>query len=142
MRQAAVLHVVRIIHLDEGAQQVRRTAHHLADFLVRLDIGQRRGAVFIVEEVVLLLDVLDVGMFADHPERVEAFDLGDVQRRILAQPGKGLVRTVPVGIGLRVDNGFGDMGGYGHAFLRCGSDWRPPVKRLFSIYLLYGQQIC
>ena len=54
---AAIGEVVGIIHLHQRAHQVRRAAHHLADLLVGLDGGDDRGAVAVVEQLVLTLDL-------------------------------------------------------------------------------------
>jgi len=114
--QAPVGHVVGVVHLDQGADEVGAAAHHLAHLPVGLDGGQGRRPVAIVEQLVLPLDLQDVGVAGDHPEGIEAFRLGLRQRGFPAQVGEGVVDPLAVGIGAGVDNGQGDvLGDHGAA---------------------------
>jgi hypothetical protein len=90
---------------------MRRATHHLADLAVGLDGGQDGRPVAVVEELVLELDLADVGLPGDDPERIEAFGLGDVERRLGAQTGEGFVDRSTRSIGFGVNDGGGDIGG-------------------------------
>lgn len=70
-----------------------------------------------MEQVVLALDIEDIGMAGDDPEGIETLDLGYVQRRVLAQPGKGIMRSIPVGIGFWVNDVCRNLARDGHGVL-------------------------
>ena len=63
-----------------------------------------------MEQRVLPLDLKEVGVPGDHPNRIEAFQFCDVEPRLLAQPEECTTHSFAAGIGLRVDDGLGDVG--------------------------------
>ena len=138
--QAPVVHVVGVVHLDEGADQVRAAAGHLLDLLAALDGGEGREGVAVVEQLVVPLDLQNVRMARHDPERIAAVRLGDAERHLLAQPRKGGVDPRPVRIGLRVH----DLGGDVLGNVRGDHVAHPSERPFFrdaSRGLLYVQQV-
>src|SRR5450759_3346379 len=86
------------VHLDQRARQVRRAgdpARPLLDHLHR----QRRWPICIVKEIVLPADGLDMGMFGDDPERIEALRPRNAERIVGPEPAIGIMKAM-IGVGL------------------------------------------
>ena len=78
----------------------------LLDRLVR----QRGRPVRIVKQLVLPADGLDMGMLCHDPERIEPLRPRNAERIVGAQPAVAVVDAM-VGIGGRIDEGRGNVGG-------------------------------
>ena len=106
--------VVRIVHVDQGPQagaglQVPQQC------VVGLGDRQQRPGV-VGEQVVLPLDVHDVGVLGDRPERPVVADVDPGHRSMRAQVSQRLVEPLLVGVGLRIGQhtgcGVHDPGGH------------------------------
>ena len=62
-----------------------------------------------MEQNILSLDCLNVGVTGHRPERIEPFRMGNRQWRFAAQLNERLIDTIAIGIGGRVDNGVGNV---------------------------------
>ena len=93
---------------------MRAAAGQLHHLLAALDIGDGRKGVAVVKEVVLALDLQNVGMTAGHPEGPKASRLGHRHRGVVPDPGKGVIHAFSVGIGLGIDDGVSDIERYRH----------------------------
>ena len=99
------------VERDEAADQVRLAPGQHLHAGVAVTGGVEGRLVAVVEDVGLPLDLLDVGVAGHHPERVRAFDLGQPQRQLGAQPGQRGINPLALRIGVRVDHRGGQLGG-------------------------------
>ena len=75
-----VFGMVRLVHVNEGADGMRAAARHAARHVVGGARHQRVGAIAIVEEIVPADDLADIGVPRHHPERIEVFGF-DLRQR-------------------------------------------------------------
>jgi hypothetical protein len=110
--------VLRVVHVDQGAQG--RTLG-FALLCLRIHRGGRQQRPGRVEDQgVVALDLHDVGVPGDGPERLVPSCLDPVHRVLAAQQGERLVQPVFVGVGGRIGErqpGFGH--GKGHREASC-----------------------
>jgi len=92
--------VLRIVHVDQRAQPAAGGEVGLGQ--VVLVLGQQHRARGVDPQLVVPLDIHDVGVLGDRPERVIALDVDVGDRRVLAQVGQGGVQAIFVGVGLGV----------------------------------------
>ena len=95
---------------DEAAHQIGFAAgdeaHHRLHFLER----QEGRFVAIVKDIGLLFDRHDIGMAADHPERLHPLRLCHSERHFGANGAECFVNRIAGSIGPRVDYGLGQIG--------------------------------
>ena len=101
LRQRAQLYVRGVIKVHQRAEQMRVAGHGFDPFLARnrAEIGPRA----VDEDRVLALDLQNVGLFGDRPERPEPFRLRPVKRVFPPQPRIDIMDLF-AGIKLRIDN--------------------------------------
>ena len=92
--------MVRVVHVDQGAQP-GAGLEVAQQRVVGLGDGQQRPRE-VGEQVVLPLDVHDVGVLGDRPERPVGADVDPGHRSVRAQVRQRLVQPLLVGVGLRV----------------------------------------
>jgi hypothetical protein len=101
MRQLLILGVVRIIHLRQRPHQHRAAIHGFPDLALEIDAEElcpRR----IDEAIGLELDLDDVGIFRDRPERTIARGFSPMDRILAPQSREQSVLHFDVAIGLVV----------------------------------------
>ena len=62
-----------------------------------------------MEEIVLPLDVENVGVLGDDPEGIKPLGLRDCERGVLTQVREGRVDALLIGVGGWIDDGVGDV---------------------------------
>ena len=90
---------MRIVHVDQGAQA--SAGIDIAQECV-IGIGDReKWPREVGEEGIVPLDIHDVGMFGDRPERPVRRNVDPGHRSLFAQMSECLVQCLFIGIGLR-----------------------------------------
>lgn len=107
--QGAVLRMLRGVHLHQALDQVRAAARDAPHKGVALAVGQGRLSVAVVEQVRLALDIEDVGVLGNHPERIEALGSGEAKGVVRTKPAEGVMDPA-IGVGARIDDCGGDVG--------------------------------
>ncbi|WMT76960.1 hypothetical protein [Bradyrhizobium sp. Ash2021] len=104
-----VFGVVGVIHLIDGADQHRPSAHGFLDLRFEFD-REELGAWRVDELVVLLLDLHHIPVLRNRPERPITVRLGPMHRIFAAQHGKQRMLLLEVAVGLVAGDCFVDAG--------------------------------
>jgi hypothetical protein len=115
--------VVRVVHVDQGAQAgagLDVAAQGVVGF------GDRQQRTWVIgEQIVLPFDLHDVGVFGDRPERPVLGNVHPGHRSVGTAVSQRLVQSLLIGVGLRIGQhprgGVGDpvVGLCGHGLSCC-----------------------
>ena len=97
---AAIQRMVRRIHLQQRANQMRAAARQRTRKFIRSGRQQRACTVAVAELLMAAADFDDVGMPGYRPERIEPFGLDASQPAIAAKPSEAGHQLLLSGIGL------------------------------------------
>ena len=128
-----VFHMVRRIHLHEGADQMAVIVGRDApDHLFHRLIGQGRRSHAIGKAGVVAADLHDIGVAGDRPERIVSRILCHAERHIRPRPDELLMQLIPIAISFGIDQRVGHVGGKG------GGHIYAPIREIKSSILPFG----
>ena len=106
--------VLLAVDRDQAADQVGIPARDHPNPGLALPVGDEGRLLAVAEDVGLTLDLLDVGMAADHPEGIKSLEFGDIERRLGPDLPEGLVGDLTPGIAPGVYDRLGQIRGQSH----------------------------
>ena len=109
MSQLTIFGVIRIVHMHDRAHEMW-AADELLHFFLAHEVGQDRGAVAIMEQILVAADAHYFGVFRHRPERRKALGFDQRYRIMAAQPGKYVSQRRQRGVRFRIDDGAADIG--------------------------------
>jgi hypothetical protein len=104
--------MVRLIHVNEGADGMWAAARQGTRHVVRRPGHEGVRAIAVVEQIVLTDDLGDICVLGHHPERIKAFGFDPTERPVRAKPPKPGKQRFLVRISLRRGDQASEALGY------------------------------